>query len=224
MEVNLKVINTNKKIMEVLIVEESFFLEEIIKTVKKYFWVILLITILGGIAGRVLSSNGPAPTYEASSLIILEQKNNETNGVINQSSDSGRFFNTAQTLFNTPVILEPVIKELNLEKSVKELSAQVSVSNENSSQLLRVTVSDSNAQQATDIANSIVNVYQQEINNYLDVETVKTLEKAQSGQETQILHNRSNANMAMGVIIGFILGSLLAYILRFFSTRKKVSN
>lgn len=204
--------------------EESFFLEEIIKTVKKYFWVILLITVLGGIAGRVLSSNEPAPTYEASSLIILEQKNNETNGVITPSEDSARFYNTAQTLFNTPVMLEPVIKDLNLEKSIKELSSQVSVSNENSSQLLRVKVTDSNAQQATDIANSIVNVYQQEINNYLDVEMVKIIEKAQSGQESQILQSRSKANMAMGVIIGFVLGSLLAYILRVFSNRKKVTN
>jgi capsular polysaccharide biosynthesis protein len=210
--------------MEVLIVEDSFFLEEIIKTVKKYFWVILLITILGGIAGRVLSSNGPTPTYEASSLIILEQKHNESNGVINPNGDSARFYNTAQTLFNTPVILKPVIKDLNLEKSLKELSSQISVSNENSSQLLRVTVTDSNAQQATDIANSIVNVYQQEISNYLDVETVKIIEMAQSGQENQIVHNRSKANMAMGVLIGFILGSLLAYILRVFSNRKKVRN
>lgn len=201
-------------------VEEKILLNDLIKIVKKYFWVILIFTILGGVAGRMMTPEAPAPTYEAYSLVLLEQKS-ENDMVINQVEESSRFFNTAQTLFNTPVILEPVLKELNLDMSINELSDQVKVSIENNSQILKISVSNSNAEQATNIANAVVSTYNKEIQNYLDVEKVKILEEAQKGKENQILHARPKANIVMGILIGLVLGGFAALILNIFFGRVK---
>ncbi|OLS37819.1 YveK family protein [Bacillus sp. MRMR6] len=192
---------------------EELLINDVIKTIKKYFWVILLFAILGGVFGRIMTEDAPPPTYEATSLFLIEPKAEDMNGVFKQPVDSGRFFNTAQTIVNTPVMLDPTIKELNLEMTIKDLSEKVSVSNENNSNLMRITVSDNNAEQATDIVNKIVQVYNQEIYNYLDVEKVVTIEKAQSGGENQILHARPKANMLMGVLIGLVMGTFAAFIL-----------
>jgi capsular polysaccharide biosynthesis protein len=192
---------------------EELLINDVIKTVKKYFWVILLFAILGGVIGRMMTADAPAPTYEASSLFFIEPKVEEINGVFRQTEDSGRFFNTAQTIINTPIMLDPVIKELKLDMSIKELSEKVRVSNENNSNLMRVTVSNANEKQATVIANTIVQVYNQEIHNYLDVEKMKIVEEAQNGSEIQILYARPKANMIMGVLIGLVLGTFASFIL-----------
>jgi capsular polysaccharide biosynthesis protein len=202
---------------------EELLINDVIKTMKKYFWVILIFTILGGIVGRIMMPEAANPTYEASSVVLLDPKVEEDNGGTKPIEDDGRFFNTAQTLINTPVILDPVIEGLNRDTTIKDLSNRVKVTIENNSQILRITVSDSSAEQATKIANKIVEVYSKEIHNYLDVEMVKIIEKAKKGAEDEIIFARPKANMMMGILIGLVLGTFAAFILNKFSNSIKLT-
>lgn len=203
--------------------EDSMLINDIIKTIKKYIWVILLFTILGGVVGRVFSADAPAPTYETFSLLFLDQKQEETNGFINKSDESTRFFNTAQTLISTPVILNPVLENLNLDMTTEELGSKVTVTIENNSKIIKIAVVDSDPEQAVKIANEIGNVFTMEIPQYLDVKTVKIIDEAKLGEEKVTIHARPKANMAMGVIIGLVLGTLLSFALNFFFNRSRTS-
>lgn len=199
--------------------EESMYITNVVKTIKRYLWLIILIAIIGGIIGKFVASSGAAPSYQASSLVLIE-KLSKQNLIINQSDDNSRFLNTAQTFINTSTILEPVIKDLNLDEKVSDLSSNVTVTNENNSQLLQITVEDKNARTATKIANKITDVFVKTVPNYLDVSNLKVMEKAQYGDETKDVHTRAKADIAMGVIIGLILGVILAFILSAFRPAK----
>ncbi len=199
--------------------EESMLITSIMKSVKKYLWLIIIIAAIGGIAGKFLASSGPAPTYEASSLVMVEKLNDQTNVIINQSDETVRFINTVQTFIKTSTILDPVIKELKLDKNAKDLASQITVTNENNSQLLKITVEDSDPKLATKIANKTAEVLDKKVNNYFKVKTAETVEKAQPGQENQLLHTRTKANIAMGVIIGLVIGFFLSLGLSSFSKK-----
>jgi capsular polysaccharide biosynthesis protein len=204
--------------------EESMYITKIIKIFKKYLWVIALLAILGGVAGKFLASSGPEPTFQSSGIVLIKQKFNESNIIINQADDTSRFINTAQTLISTPAILTPVKKELKLKEDLKELSGKINVSNENGSHLLRISVEESSADKATKIVNKTIEVFEKEIRNYLNVDTVQVVAYAQKGQESEIIHTRPNANIIMGVIIGMLLGTFLAFILSFISKPKEVKS
>lgn len=199
--------------------EASLFLKDVWTVLKKYFWLILILAILGGIIGRFVVSAGPEPSYQASSSILIEREIEETNVIINQSDENTRFLNTAQTLIKTPVILDGVKKRLNLKQSVKDLGSKINVMNENNSQIIKITVEEKNADLATDIANEISKEFINNAGKYLDIKENVVVEKAVEGGETEISHSRSNANSIMGVIIGLVLGTILAILFRTVSKR-----
>lgn len=199
--------------------EETLLLKEILTTLKRRFWIILLIAIIGGGIGKFIVSPGPAPTYEAFSLVLLEKQYEENKLIVNPE-DNVRFLNTAQTLIDTEVILEQVKSELNLDKSLTELAGQINVTNENNSQIIRITVEDSDPELATNIVNTTTDIFQEELGKYLDVERITIIEQAKPGQELQIIHSRENANTAMGVILGLVFGTFLAFALEVFKRRK----
>jgi capsular polysaccharide biosynthesis protein len=201
--------------------EESMFIKEIMVTIKKYLWLIILLAVIGGVAGKFLASNGQPPTYKNTSLVLLEKQNDKTAININQPDDYNRFLNTAQTLVNTPVILKSVKSELGLKDSLSKLSGEVNPTIENGSQIINITVETSNAKQTTKIANKTADVFARDIKNYLNVKSAQVVEQAQSGHETQVLHSRSKASMVMGVIIGLVIGVVIAFILGSFGRTKK---
>ncbi|WP_251551936.1 YveK family protein [Neobacillus muris] len=200
---------------------ESTYIGDLFKILKRFIWLILLLGLIGGVAGKFLTGPAPAATYQTSALVLIKQQPNQTNTLINQADDTARFMNTAQTLVNTPVILNAVKKELGLKDNTKVIANKVKSGIENGSQILRITVEDSTPSAATNLVNNVAEVFQQEIGNYLDVTKVQIVEKAQKGQEAQILQTRSNANIIMGAIIGLIIGAVFSFVLSYTSKSKK---
>lgn len=197
--------------------EESILMKDILRTVKKYLWLIVILTIIGGIIGKLLVPAGPAPTYKAASLILIEKGNtNETNVIINQTDEMARFINTALTLVYTPAILETVIQDLKLDTTSKKLAKQVNAEVLNNSKIIQISATDSNAKSATEIANKAAEVFEKDINKYLDVKSVDIIEKAELDNAAQIVHSRSNANTVMGIILGLVIGTFMAFILKYF--------
>lgn len=201
--------------------EASLFLKDVLSMIKKYFWIILLATVIGAVVGRFVVSEGPEPSYQASSSIYIEKKLPETNAVINQSDENTRFLNTALTIIRTPMVLENVKDGLDLDMTVKDLAGKITVVNENNSQILKITADVKDANLATDIVNEAAGVFVKEIGKLIEVEKVVVVESATPGLETKIEHSRANANTAMGLIIGLIIGSLAAFALSYLSKRAR---
>jgi capsular polysaccharide biosynthesis protein len=200
--------------------EESMLIKDIMLVVKKYLWLIILVTVIGGVAGKFLASNGQPPTYQNTALVLLEKQTDKTVLNINQPDDYNRFLTTAQTLVSTPAILKSVKSELGLKDSLSKLGSEVNATIENGSQIINITVQDSNAKRATTIANKTADVFQSDIKNYLSVKSAQIVEPAQAGHETPILHSRTKANVVMGVIVGLVIGLVLAFILGSFGRKK----
>lgn len=197
--------------------EGTTYIADLLKVFKKYLWLIILLGLIGGVSGRMLTSAAPPPTYEASSLVLIKPLMNETNTIINQTDETVRFLNTAQTLINTNAILGPVKKELKLRDNVKALAGKVRVSNENGSHVIKITVNDKSPDKATRIVNGVADVFKREIGSFLEVEKVNIVEKAQKGQEDKISQvPRTKANTIMGTVMGLILGVFLSLVLFFF--------
>ncbi|MCB5935977.1 hypothetical protein LI012_14330 [Caldibacillus thermoamylovorans] len=202
--------------------EESMLLKNTINVLKKYWWIILIFSILGGIIGKSLYGSGPAPTYSSNVLVFIEnEQKSDANGNY-QVEDYGRFINTAAVIIKTPVVLNKVKESMNLKEDTNVLAEKISITNENSSKILNISVESDEARKSAELANTLATTFAQVITDYLDVEKIDILDKAETKEVREISHSRTNEVTIMGVIIGFVVGTFTAFTINFIRIRKKI--
>jgi capsular exopolysaccharide synthesis family protein len=122
-------------------------------------WLILLVAVLAGIAGYVVS-NRQTRIYEATTTILIEETAN-TSGQTDYNSiltSERRARTYAQLLTSTP-LLEAVVKELGLSMNATALADRIVVQPVRDTQLIRVRVQDSDAERGASIANTLVQLF-----------------------------------------------------------------
>ncbi len=125
----------------------------------RWLWLIILVAALAGGAAYYFNSR-ITPVYQASTLLLVSSP---AQTVVGSSSVVTSYFvadTYAQMLTNQPV-LEQIISELNIPLSPGALKGMIKVAVISNTQMLRVTVEDTNPQRAADIANKLGIVFVQ---------------------------------------------------------------
>ena len=130
-----------------------------IRLLWRWLWLIVLSMLLAG-ASAFIVSRLTIPTYEASATLLIDQAPaNSMSPDYNSLLASERLARTyAETIRKRPV-LEAAIANLRLSITPEQLTKNVRVTVVRDTQLLVLTVSDSDPQNAAAIANEIVKVF-----------------------------------------------------------------
>lgn len=181
---------------------------------KKNYLGIISWGIVGAIVAFIVSFIFMTPQYSASIDLLVNQKASNESLQYNVQQADLQAINTYKDVIQKPVILEPVVKELrqkdNYSGSVKSLEKLVSITNETNSQVLTVTVTDTNAYTAADLANSIGKVFSQKIKKMMKVDNVSIVTKA-TANTTPVSPNKK-LNLLIGVVVGLLIGVAIVVI------------
>lgn len=116
-------------------------------------------------------------------------------------------------------VLEQVIKNLNLDISVDNLSGLVSVEAINNTQVFKISVINENSILAADITNELLNVFCNEVKSLYNMNNVYTMDKAEvSNTPDNINHIK---DIAIFGVIGFIVAFGLVVLIYLFDTTIK---
>ena len=138
---------------------ETISLREIYGILKNRIRLILAITIIFMIITALISYYLITPTYQTSTQLLISQQQNEA-GLDTQSIETDlQLVSTYSEIIQSPVILEQVISQLELEMSYEELQSKVSTEVAESSQLLTIVVEDADLATAVEIANRTAEVF-----------------------------------------------------------------
>ncbi|MGN7188361.1 polysaccharide biosynthesis tyrosine autokinase [Microbacterium enclense] len=126
-----------------------------LRTLRKNWLVIVALTLLG-LGGATAFTLTRVPIYESSSTVFVSTQGGSTVAELQQgSSFTQARINTYVGLVATPLVLNPVVDDLRLDTTAESLSRNVVASAAQNSTLISITVSDTNAQRAADVANSV---------------------------------------------------------------------
>lgn len=132
-------------------------LQAILKLLLRWWWLIALSTALGLGVGAFVRSQQP-DIYFATATILFGQnfeRGADTQG-FNTSLDRIRDLITIYSgIVRRPIILDPVIRDLNLGISVEQLNQVMSVSQARDLPIMEIIVSDTRPDRAANIANRI---------------------------------------------------------------------
>ena len=177
---------------------EEIDLKELFDFVKNKLGLLITITVgvclLGCIYGLLIQK----PMYKSYTTIILSGSDSQ----ITQSelTLNKNLVDTYAEIVKSRRVLEQVIDELDLDMTYEKLTNKISVSAVNNTEIIKITVTDTNPIEAKNIANVTANFFSKEVVKLYKMNNVNVLDEANES------NNPYNINIVKQIIIYFFIG------------------
>lgn len=206
--------------------EETISLKEIFQTLKDRFQLIIFITLSIVLLTGLFTYFIVTPIYQSSAQILINQSQdaNQQGIDVNQVRTNVELINTYSVIIKSPTILDNVNKELKLNMSSGELEGKVEVTSEQNSQVVNVTVNDTDPKRATLIANTIAETFQEKVPRIMNIDNVNILSKAKVVENPAPVKPKPLLNMAIGLVVGVMLAVGIAFLLEYLDNTIKTED
>lgn len=204
--------------------EQAIHIADLFNMILKRWKLIVFTTIASLLAGAAATFYLITPMYQASAQILVNQKDEENFLDSNKLNSNMQIINTYREIIKSPIILEKVIAELELEENVNQLNRKISVDSRNDSLVFSVIVEDERMDKAVEIANTVSEVFQKEIHGIMNVDNVSILTRASMEDHPSPIKPLPAFNMTVAFVAGFLAGVILAIVLEVSDWRFKSSS
>ncbi len=179
---------------------------------KKFF--IVFVGLLVGTIALLGSVFFMKPKYTSTTRIYVVSRSSDTS-LTNQDLQAGSYLvNDYKEVITSSEVLSSVIDQEKLSMSTGELSKEIAVTIPTDTRVISIAVTDTDAQRACDIANTVRQVAAEKIKAVTKVDDVTTLESATKPNHPSSPNVKKNA--AIGALAGVFLavvGILVAEVL-----------
>lgn len=172
---------------------------------SRKFFIIFIALIVGAVAllGSIFLIK---PKYTSTTRIYVVSRSSD-NSLTNQDLQAGSYLvNDYKEVITSNEVLSSVISQENLSLSTSELSNMISVNIPTDTRVISISVEDTDAKEASDIANTIREVAAEKIKSVTKVDDVTTLEAA------EVASKPSSPNIKRNAALGALVGGFLAIV------------
>lgn len=150
---------------------------EVLHLFLKKWWMILGMGLICGALAFGGTKMFITPQYEASSMIYLLSKSNAITSALDIQIGKQMTADFSTLATSRPVV-EKVIKELQLDTSYDSLVKQIKISNPEDTQILKITVRDTDPEVACKISNAMADATADRVAEVMVTERPNTVEEA----------------------------------------------
>ena len=201
--------------------EETIDLREYFGIIKKRSKIIVAITLIAMAVSGIVSFFVLSPVYEANTTLIVNK--NESNESQTMTGDdlnvTQKLAVTYGEIIKSRTVLNEVIKDLKLDMEYGELSGSINVSAVNNTQIISITVQDTNPKKAMDIANAIPKIFTEEAKRITKANGVEVIDTAVLPQ-SPVKPNKV-MNVAIATVLGLMIGLFVVFLLEYMDTKIK---
>ena len=201
---------------------EEINIIELLNYYVKKLPIIMIVTLVTLLAGAFYIERIQVPLYHGTTTIILVQKtedNQSANATQNELNLNEKLVTTYSQIIKSRRVLEQVIYLLGLNTETSKLANKITVTSVSETPIIKVTVSDENAETAVEIANELASIFKKEITKIYNLENISIIDNA-------IIEEKPyNVNVAKQMIIyglaGFILSCGIIFVIYYFDNTIK---
>ncbi|OHO68886.1 capsule biosynthesis protein CapA [Staphylococcus sp. HMSC036D05] len=187
--------------------ENTLDLMRVWEIIKKNWKLLVIIPLIFLILSAIFTFFLAKPKYEASTQILVSQKEKESKMMAQEVQSNIQLVNTYAEIIKSPRILDDVAKE-NKDYSADKLSKMIDVNTEADSQILNVGVRSKSEKESEKIANDVAKVFSKDVPDIMSVDNVSILSKANGTAEK--VSPRTIMNLFAGLILGLVLAIIIA--------------
>lgn len=196
--------------------ENTLDLMRVWEIIKKNWKLLVIIPLIFLILSAIFTFFLAKPKYEASTQILVSQKEKESKMMAQEVQSNIQLVNTYAEIIKSPRILDDVAKE-NKDYSADKLSKMIDVNTEADSQILNVGVRSKSEKESEKIANDVAKVFSKDVPDIMSVDNVSILSKANGTAEK--VSPRTIMNLFAGLILGLVLAIIIAALREIFDKR-----
>ncbi|MDG5049590.1 YveK family protein [Lactococcus lactis] len=190
----------------------------IIQILKKNIFLIFLTTIITTLIGCSYLFFLATPQYSSQTQVIAKVEAGDNNAALaGQVQANSQMSTTIAQVMTSQSVLQEVIKNLGLNKTVSELKAEMTPTTTSSSQVVTLTVKDTNPYIAARIANETATVFTKKASKLLNVSNIGIL--AVAYPNTTPMSPNKKKGIAISVIAGLVIGFLISFVKTLFNTK-----
>lgn len=203
-----------------------------LKELLKLFWdkrlLILVIILISIITGLVYTNFIEKPKYTASTTLILAQKNSSSDEnsaavTVTDVTLYDKLIETYKVIAQSNAVVRNVISNLNLKNiSEDQLKSEINVTAINDTQVLKISVTDENAENSVKIANELAKVFSDKIAEIYKIDNINIVDQAELDTVTNSINHKKDILIA--VVIGIVIAVAIVLIGNLFDTTAKSSS
>lgn len=191
---------------------------DLIFHVKKNMKLLIIFMMVGIAISAIISFTLLSSKYEAKTQILVNQDKGVQEQQYQVTQSDLQLINTYIGILHSPLILNEVIENLRLHTLPTDLSKKVRVTSEENSKIMNIIVEDATAQDAVNIANEIVRVFEKKIPKIMNIKNVNILMEATVLESIKPVFPNHLLNLIVGAISGLVL-SILVFIFKQISNK-----
>ena len=187
---------------------EEINLKELFDYFKSRIMVILIIILVGLIAGSVYSIFLKTPLYRSKTTIVLVSEDGTAGSTTYTQSDvqlNKSLVSTYSEIVSSRRVIENVIKNLSLDYTVDEVTDMITISTVNDTEIIKIEVANEDKGIAADIANEVANVFSEEIKSIYKLQNVSVVDVAEEAESPY------NINIFKDLLIYLLVGIVISF-------------
>ena len=190
----------------------SYFVEKI--------GVILITIIICLLCGLGYTLFLKEPMYKSDvNVIVVNKENGNAATLQNELTANQKLAATYRELVESRRVLNQVIKNLDLEYSVKELQEMITVENVNETAIIKITITSKDSLEAMEIANETAKIFEKEIVDIYNLENVSIVDRAELAKEPYNINFVKDVVIYIGVAL--VLSCGLIFVVYYFDNTIK---
>lgn len=181
-------------------------LRDVFLLFKKNLLAMIVVAVVFAAIGGLCTQFLITPQYEAAATLIVNSREDQSGQVSitsDQITSATKLVSTYSVILTSDTVLDKTIADLGLDMTYQQLVKKVSITSVNDTQVMKITVRDSDPQLAQDIVASIVEQAPEIIIQTVKAGSVEVISQAKAGQEP--VSPSLKKNVALAGIIGFLL-------------------
>ncbi|WBF52133.1 YveK family protein [Macrococcoides canis] len=181
--------------------EEVIDISKVLNLLKRNWKFIVGLSLLGALIAAAISFFLIKPTYSASTQILVNSKDDNTQFELQANQSDLQLINTYSEIIKSPVILDKVAKNLKIKN---DLNGKIDISNSNQSKVITISANTGNYKDSVKIVNETANVFSREVGKIMKTDNVTVLTKADINKNASPVKPKPLINTIIGLILGLL--------------------
>lgn len=204
---------------------EEINLLEFFKYYMSKITIVIILILLIIAAGNIYNLLERKPLYESNTTIVLaseaKNENSTSNTTYTDLQVNKNLVSTYSKIIKSRKVMQAVIDNEKLDYDYETLQENITVTNVDDTELIKISVSDTDSKLAEKIANAIVPVFSEEVKRIYKINNVSVVDTAIASEKPYNI-NYIKENIIY-ILAGIVLGSGIVFIMFYFDTSIKTS-